>query len=496
MANSALAFYTVSSPFASSDSTVRRSCGMKTLGNVIPTPEQALVIDDDAPGYWLIRGAAGSGKTTTALLRLKFLVRYWRDRREDLGLAGPVRVLVLTFNRTLRGYINELARQQIQSGPEVDLEVSTFAAWAQGLLGQVLLEHQPREARLRSLAGGDFQWRSDFLAGEVDYVLGRWLPDDRAQYLTAERTGRGAAPRVDRPLRERLIEQVIEPYTSWKLSAGVLDWSDLAVEMALRKVTAPYDVVVVDETQDFSANQVRAIVNHVADEFVCTFVRDTTQRIYPNFFVWRDVGVDFGAQGRRSRRLSRNYRNTRQIAAFARPLVEGIEVLEDEALPDFQHCTGDGPMPYVLHGRYSQQLDWTIDYLRSGAIEDEDSIAFLHPKGGNWFRELRHRLDAERIPWTSITREAEWPEGDEQVALSTMHSAKGLEFDHVIILGYNAEVVQHGEEDHDSLLDTQRRLLAMAVGRARKSVVVGYKPSDTSRLVEFLDPDTYESVDL
>jgi hypothetical protein len=56
---------------------------MKTLGNVIPTPEQALVIDDDEPGFWLVGGAAGSGKTTTALLRLKSLVRYWRDRCDD-----------------------------------------------------------------------------------------------------------------------------------------------------------------------------------------------------------------------------------------------------------------------------------------------------------------------------------------------------------------------------------------------------------------------------
>jgi superfamily I DNA/RNA helicase len=332
---------------------------VKTLGNITPTPEQALVIDDDSPGFWLIRGAAGSGKTTTALLRLKFLVRYWRDRREDLGLSGPVRVLVLTFNRTLHGYIDELARQQIQAGPEVDLEVSTFSAWAQGLLGRVILDREPRNAKLRSLAGQDFSWSPEFLLGEVDYVLGRWLPEDRRQYLTAERTGRGAAPRVDRPLRERLLDQIVEPYTAWKTDSGVVDWSDLAVQLVARKVAAPYDVVVVDETQDFSANQIRAVVNHVADEFVCTFVRDTTQRIYPNFFVWRDVGVEFGAQGRRSRRLLRNYRNTRQIAEFARPLVEGVEAVEDEALPDFTSCVGEGPKPHVLRGRYSLQLTAT-----------------------------------------------------------------------------------------------------------------------------------------
>lgn len=469
---------------------------MKTLGNVIPTPEQALVVDDDEPGFWLIRGAAGSGKTTTALLRLKLLVSYWRDRHEDLGLSGPVRVLVLTFNRTLRGYIDELARQQIQARPTVDLEVSTFGAWAQSLLGRLILDQHPRDDQLLAFAANGFPWRDEFLLGEIDYVLGRWLPDERAQYLTAERTGRGAAPRVGRPLRERLLGQVIEPYALWKAERGLMDWSDLAVALALKRATAPYDVIVVDETQDFSANQVRAIVNHIAEEFVCTFIRDTTQRIYPNFFVWRDVGVDFGPTNRRSRRLRNNYRNTREIAAFARPLVAGTQSLEDAALPDFTGCTREGRKPVVLRGLYSAQLDWTIDYLRSDAIGQDDTVAFLHPKGGGWFRLLRNRLDAEGLAWTSLTREAEWPEGDEQIALSTMHSAKGLEFDHVIILGYNAEVVQHGEGEDDDLLDTQRRLLAMAIGRARDSVVLGYKPTDAPRPISYVDEGTYDAVEL
>jgi DNA helicase IV len=78
---------------------------MKVLRSVDPTPEQLQVIMDPNPGFWLIRGAAGSGKTTTALLRLRFLARFWRERRVDLEIDDPVRILVLTFNRTLRGYV-------------------------------------------------------------------------------------------------------------------------------------------------------------------------------------------------------------------------------------------------------------------------------------------------------------------------------------------------------------------------------------------------------
>ena len=46
---------------------------MRTLQNVTPTPEQLPILTDDRPGFRLIRGAAGSGKTTAALLRLRQL---------------------------------------------------------------------------------------------------------------------------------------------------------------------------------------------------------------------------------------------------------------------------------------------------------------------------------------------------------------------------------------------------------------------------------------
>lgn len=466
---------------------------MKVLGTVPPTPEQLTIVQDGRPGYWLIRGAAGSGKTTTALLRLKFLVTYWRERRLDLDLDAPVRVLVLTFNRTLRGYIQALAQQQISEDADVELEIATFGSWAQRLLGRTVLEHQPRQAQLKKLAAGKFDaWGERFLNAEVEYVLGRFPHAALAGYCSAARTGRGATPQVQRPARERLLAEVIEPYQAWKADQDVADWQDLAADLAVNQVGSPYDVVVVDEAQDFSANQVRSVARHLADDFVCTFIRDTTQRIYPGYFTWSEIGVAIPQA--QNKKLTVNYRNTRQIAAFARPLVEGIETVEDGTIPDFRGCVREGPEPFVLRGGYFLQVDWAIDYLRSGRIGGDETVAFLHPLG--WFRDLRQRLEQEDIPYTSLTREVEWPGGPEQIALSTMHSAKGLEFDHVLLIGYNAEVVPHGEEPGDSLMETHRRLLAMAVGRARRSVVLGYKPEDTSALIDFLDPQTFERVNL
>jgi hypothetical protein len=39
-------------------------------------------------------------------------------------------------------------------------------------------------------------------------------------------------------------------------------------------------------------------------------------------------------------------------------------------------------------------------------------------------------------------------------------------------------------------------MLAMAITRAKESVILGYKPGEASKLIELLDPETYNKIDL
>jgi superfamily I DNA/RNA helicase len=459
---------------------------MRALLDHTPTPEQLPVISDASPGTTLICGAAGSGKTSTAVWRLKFVVNYWRGRVKDGHIDGPVRVLVLTFNRTLRGYISELAKDQVK-GDNLHMEVTTFGHWAWEVLGKPEVMNDLNRRRIIEKLAKDFKWQPKFTLDEVSYVLGRYMPEDVERYLTEPRLGRGA-PRLNAATKRQVFNEIIAPYVELK-ERQLPDWQDLAGELARERRVDPYHVIVVDETQDFSANQIRALMNHAADDSTVTFVLDALQKIYPHRFLWSEIPLQIDHR----HTLRQNHRNTREVALFCQALLEGLDLPDDGTLPDFESCTRTGPKPLLVPGRFNKQMDVVISALHKN-LKRSESNAILHALGGLWFREVQARLKAAGIPFVEIAGEPEWPQGDENVALSTMASAKGLEFDHVFIVGLNAEVTPHGAEEGDDLLEGYRRLLAMAAGRARLTVTIGYKPQEASTLIDYLGDDTYEVV--
>ena len=462
-----------------------------------PTSEQLKLIGDRRPGFRIIRGAAGTGKTTIALQRLKELttVRLWRRQRYEH--EAPVRVLVLTFNRTLEGYITELARKSMPNEDALELKVSTFARWARSLIIDPKIADSDQtynmlQSHLQKLS---IRASHNFLVDEVEYILGRFSPNELSTYLTVTRIGRGTSPRVDQKLREILLIDTIPAYTEAKAKAGVIDWNDLAIYAANTKPDIRYDIVVIDEAQDFSANQVRAVLRHLQDSHTTTFILDGIQRIYQRGFTWSEVGIQVRPEMVCT--LKENHRNTIEIAAFAYVLVSDLSADDDnsrETLPDFKSCKRSGQKPLVLIGKFSDQLRFMLKNLSQAINQGTESVAILHPLGGGWFDETRRVLNSLGISFCELTGRNEWPSGSEVVALSTMQSAKGLEFDNVLIPGLNQEVTSHGPGDHDTDRDRLRRMLAMAIGRARETVMIGYKPGEESSLISLLDPSTYELV--
>lgn len=469
---------------------------MKALIDVTATAEQLALFSRVRIGVEVIRGAAGSGKTTTAILKLRSAVGLFAARMARQKTKRPIRVLVLTFNRTLRGYIKELAQKQFTQGEELSLTVSTFSSWAKDILGNPTLIDTKTANQLISGFSKGIALDQQFLIEETHYVLSRFLPGNLDDYLTARRDGRGAMPRMERKTREILLTDVIRPYIDYKNKNSLFDWNDLAVPLALKKYEA-YDVVVVDEAQDFSTNEIRAVMAQLADEHTVTFVLDSAQRIYARNFTWSEAGVTIRPEA--SHRLRANYRNTKQIAKFAAAILNGLATDEDGNMPDFESAKREGELPVVIEGRFLSQLAFVINKIQTEIDLSSESVAFLHPKGYGWFDTVRQKLTLKNLPYVELSTKADWPEGDANIALSTLHSAKGLEFDHVFIIGLNAEVTSAGSTENansneDERLSSLRRLVAMGVGRARKSVVIGYKTDDAPAVATFFDATTCNKI--
>jgi len=91
------------------------------------------------------------------------------------------------------------------------------------------------------------------------------------------------------------------------------------------------------------------------------------------------------------------------------------------------------------------------------------------------------------------------------VKLMTMHNAKGLEYDHVYVVGLEDGLLPHSRSiDESKNLEEERRLLYVAITRARKTLKLSYAQTRRtydslahtipSRFIMELDPEYYEPV--
>ncbi len=310
---------------------------------------------------------------------------------------------------------------------------------------------------------------------------------DRAgDYIGADRIGRADARlmRDQRPLMYEVYREYVERRTA---RAKQYDWDDMAV--AVRHALSDddsermYRHVVIDEGQDFSPEMIRSLTAAVPPDGSLTLFGDVAQQIYGRRLSWKDAGLRVDAVWP----FKKNYRNSREIALLGLAIA-AMPYYADEpdmVAPDEFRAAGPKPTFVRLPDEASEFAFAAVQ--AKAAAEAGQAVGILLRRHEH---ESRVRTHLSGTSAQKLDPQMVWRPGA-GISYGTIHAAKGLEFDTVVIplLATNhypdpVLVGVVGDAEADAV---DGRLLYVGVTRARQNLILTCSAELTSLMPKRAD---------
>lgn len=369
------------------------------LVSFLPTPEQTAVVD--APLVPLrVSAGAGTGKTTTIVLRLKALLSHGVEPETALGITFTNKAAVELGDR-LRGELPELTID----GREI--QVTTYHGFAYRLLQEfgalVGVERDApvigpaQQRQLVELGLGSSTYRHlDLTRPRAILDKAFTLTGQIGDNLLAAGSVRAAAPpeEADDEVWGTRLEllSLVETYVEAKSRLGVMDYADLVGRAhrlvtehpaIARRIRDRYRVVLLDEYQDTDPAQRQLLREIFNDGFPVTAVGDSDQTIYE----WR------GASRLNFDGFPRHFARSDGSEATTLPLT--VNRRSDRSILDLANRIRER-----LHG------DRTFDPLRPGPEARTGTIetAWLGTRAEEaaWIATQISHAHADGTPWNAI----------------------------------------------------------------------------------------------
>ena len=488
-------------------------------------PQQRALVERRANGPLRVSGGAGTGKTVIAVHRAVELAK--RDKAD----GQEPRILLTTYTRNLA---DDLRRQIAQLEPRLPFteKLSEPGVVVSGLdrVARMILQQagakispiaqevigQPRGRVLTyprenvwqevlTLMGDELPEglrSADFLESEYELIVLPQRVTTLKQYLRVRRPGRGVA--LDRSKRAA-VWKAMERYRDRSADLGVTSFDEqLALAAAWLDHEAgdgkprPFRHVLVDEAQDLTPAHLqllRALVEPGPDDLF--LAEDSHQRIYGKKITLSHYGIQVRG---RSRRLTRNYRTTRQNLDVAFGILDPgtYEDMEGQAEEHHYVSPRSGPEPLLLHATdRADELSKAAELLTVWLEQDRDSEASAPESIAILVRD-RYQRDAvvnglaqHGIEVRAVDREAA---GRGRPVVMTMHRAKGLEFRKALLFDVSKNAIprplrdqQYSDADSDDALLRERSLLYVAATRARDQLAISWS-GEASPLITALAP--------
>lgn len=463
---------------------------------IILTPTQMDAVNAKGE-HILVKGIPGSGKTTVLMMKLQSII-------EENPSAS---ILFITFNNTLQKYIKESLQSDLEEelGKSLDslkVEVFTYHKWAKKMLYSAHKYKEPVKKDTFSnfwsgLSGSHRFYKEEkyqaFVEEEIAWIKNKGITSFE-EYKTIRRTGRGTALQVN---DRKEVYRILEAWNLYLQAHGLYMWQDYAnvvnEQIERLKKLYNYDYIFIDEAQDLSEIQLITLRKMASKGLVVA--ADLGQKIYRTDFTWRSVGIN--VQGGRTKSLTGAFRSTKEIMDLANSLLKHDATLNSEDIEQEYDAEESGLIPGVLNAKsYQYETELVgklIKDIQAQAKKDgwEPTIAVLLFEN-NRINGWKNSLYYQQIQG-EIIREQKGSALTPGVKLLTMHGAKGLEFDYVIIAGMNhrfPSLRNRLEDEIANEIDINRRLLYVSMTRAKENVYLVYK-GEPSRYIKELDKNLY-----
>ncbi|MEU1626995.1 UvrD-helicase domain-containing protein [Streptomyces sp. NPDC020096] len=502
-------------------------------------PEQHRIATADFKGSAKVTGGPGTGKTVVALHRVRHLV----DRLPP-GHTRPV--LLTTYNTNLALDLKErlrhlggdelLRRVDVKSVDALAHEIAQESHLDVGLPldddAATALWHTVRTAT------NLLEYDADFLDAEFRHVI---LAHGCGSWDSYRRVTRSGRPRISTAQRHDVWQLVqgyrahldavrrttyalvadraagleqrrmtrIEEQACYKDEQGGLDLvhREVGSGMWLRP---RYRHIVVDEAQDLSASHwrmLRAMVRKGPNDIF--LAGDAHQRIYGSRVVLSHHGIE--VRGRASRRLTLNYRTTRQILGSANRLIEG-EPFDDldtgtDTLDGYRSVlTGLAPQFWRAPDRRTEMraVAVLIKERHDTHGTPYSAMAVSVPDRGS-VQEFANVFVREfELPAVELGKDGVRSDVD-AVRIGTMHRFKGLEFQRVFLTSVGEGQVPHQRIEKYRLTNPDRyrqeeqrarSLVFVAATRARDELIVTWSGRASRLLPPDADKTAYRATDL
>jgi SOS regulatory protein LexA len=475
--------------------------------------EQKKLVQGKPAGHSLIKGVAGSGKTTVAVNRIPFLLENYCLEKDD-------RVLMVTYNKSLISYIKYVydkvkkdREYEAISLFEIDnskLEIKNIDTLIYRYFMEYCkvnnLKYQVEAKRpvinsimLKAIAEVKKYFNDvkilelnnlSFIMEEIAWIKScKYLHIE--EYQNADRLGRMAHQNSDGPQKlqknsktRSAIFKVMEFYDYLMRAENKVDFQDMslmALEQVKKKTIMRYTHVISDESQDLTRVQLEFLYALGSDKDYSSvlFVADTAQSIYSNSWLVKGrsfSSVGFDVKGK-SNSLAKNYRTTTQIAETAYSLLENDNLItgdENFVKPSLLDKQGAYPVfrrfnTKALEAGYVSNL--IVELSKDYNYGDIAIIARTNEQ----VKEFGTYLETAKVPFKVMSAQDGYEFGDDKVKVLTMHAIKGLEFKVVIMIGVNSKSLPLKSftiDDEDSFESRERKLMYVGMTRATDKLYI------------------------